>query len=58
MAALVQIMACRLFGDVDVLHFTDAYMRMYFRILVIDRFCFLIKIRLRFVPKGPIDNNP
>ena len=27
-------------------------------IFVNEKFCILIKISLRFVPKGPIDNNP
>ena len=27
-------------------------------IFVNEKFCILIKISLKFVPKGPIDNNP
>ena len=27
-------------------------------IFVNDKFCILVKISLKFVPKGPIDNNP
>ena len=27
-------------------------------ISVIEKFCILIKISLKFVPKGPIDKNP
>ena len=36
-------------------HFTDNIFRC---ILVNEKFCILIKISLKFVPKGPIDNNP
>ena len=36
-------------------HFTDNIFRC---ILVNDQFCILIKISLKFVPKGPADNNP
>ena len=36
-------------------HFTDDIFRY---ILVNEKFCVLIKISLKFVPKGPIDNNP
>ena len=27
-------------------------------IFVYEKFCILIEISLKFVPKGPIDNNP
>ena len=36
-------------------HFTDDIFRCIF---VNEKFCILIKISLKFVPKGPIDNNP
>ena len=36
-------------------HFADDIFRCLF---VNENFRFLIKISLRFVPKGPIDNNP
>ena len=35
--------------------FTDDIFRCIF---VNEKFCILIKISLKFVPKGPIDNNP
>ena len=35
-------------------HFTDDIFRCIF---VNEKFCILIKISLKFVPKGPIDNN-
>ena len=35
-------------------HFADDILRY---ILVNEKFCILIKISLKFVPKGPIDNN-
>ena len=36
-------------------HFTDNIFRCIF---VNEKFCILVKILLKFVPKGPIDNNP
>ena len=36
-------------------HFTDNIFRCIF---VNEKLCFLIKISLKFIPKGPIDNNP
>ena len=36
-------------------HFTDSIFRCIF---VNDKFCIFIKISLKFVPKGPVDNNP
>ena len=36
-------------------HFPDDIFR---RIFVNEKFCVLIKISLKFVPKGPIENNP
>ena len=36
-------------------HFTDNIFRCIF---VNENFCFLIKSSIKFVPKGPIDNNP
>ena len=36
-------------------HFADDILRC---ILVNEKFCIFIKISLKFVPKGPIDNNP
>ena len=36
-------------------HFVDDIVRCIF---VNEKFCVLIKISLKFVPKGPIDNNP
>ena len=36
-------------------HFTDDIFRCIF---VNEKFCILIKISLKFVPKGPTDNNP
>ena len=36
-------------------HFTDYIFRCIF---VNEKFCMLIQISLKFVPKGPIDNNP
>ena len=36
-------------------HFADDIFRCIF---VNEKFCILIKISLKFVPKGPIDNNP
>ena len=39
----------------DGRHFADTT---YICILVIENLCILIKISLKFVPKGPIDNNP
>ena len=36
-------------------HFTDDNFRCIF---VDENFCILIRISLKFVPKGPIDNNP
>ena len=35
-------------------HFTDD---IFWCIFMNDKFCILIKISLKFVPKGPIDNN-
>ena len=35
-------------------HFADDISRC---ILVNEKFCILVKISLKFVPKGPIDNN-
>ena len=36
-------------------HFTDDISRCIF---VNEMFCFLMKISLKFVPKGPVDNKP
>ena len=36
-------------------HFADNIFRCIF---MTEKFCILIKISLKFVPKGPIDNNP
>ena len=36
-------------------HFTDDIFRCIF---VNEKFCILVKIALKFVPKGPIDSNP
>ena len=36
-------------------HFTDDNFN---RIFVSEKFCILIKISLKFIPEGPIDNNP
>ena len=36
-------------------HFADDIFR---RIFMNEKLCILIKISLKFVPKGPIDNNP
>ena len=38
----------------------DAILQMIFSdaFIVNEKFCILIKILLKFVPKGPIDNNP
>ena len=36
-------------------HFADNSFK---RIAMNEKFCILIKILLRFVPKGPIDDNP
>ena len=36
-------------------HFADDIFRFIF---VNEKFCILIKISLKYVPKGPIDNNP
>ena len=36
-------------------HFADDVFR---SIFVNEKFCILVKISLKFVPKGPIDNNP
>ena len=36
-------------------HFTDGIYRY---IIVNEMFCIVIKIALKFVPKGPINNNP
>ena len=36
-------------------HFVDDIL---WCIFVNEKFCILIKISLKFVPKGPIDNNP
>ena len=36
-------------------HFADDIFR---SIFVNEKFCILIKFSLKFVPKGPIDNNP
>ena len=36
-------------------HFPDDIFR---RIFVNEKFCILIEISLKFVPKGPIDNKP
>ena len=39
----------------DVRHFADDIFR---RTFMNEKFCILIKISVKFVPKGPIDNNP
>ena len=36
-------------------HFTDDILSCIF---VNEKFCILIKISLKFIPKGPIDKNP